>query len=289
MQSNKLLPEDFQSWNKKATALALATTAISGLPKVESASHFTETDFIALRAYWPEREDITQCPFFKEDPDLRVRANHKLKSIPGFKAFVKDMANSKKGYNSRLSQFVLVKDSWSQLLDLKDDTAEESEPVVRRSSRLAVTGKRKRSFVSQGSAFDAATGTTQSPPSEPSVFTADGDKDPPSDQRTHDEEIVNVALLELLRALTLPVTTTCRWTVARAPFNKAQFGENSFTARVDGFLYGSERRHVFAIAEVKPRTRDRNKRPQAYWQHTAEMVAWILHEQKPENKVCPHT
>jgi hypothetical protein len=45
---------------------------------------------------------------------------------------------------------------------------------------------------------------------------------------------------------------------------------------------------IFAIAEVKPKVRNRVKWPELLWQETAEMVSWILHDDKEARETPDH-
>ena len=53
-----------------------------------------------------------------------------------------------------------------------------------------------------------------------------------------------------------------------------------------GLFFGTEDEasDIFAIAEVKPKHRDTDSRPEVLWQEACEMVAWISHEIKNETR-----
>lgn len=105
-------------------------------------------------------------------------------------------------------------------------------------------------------------------------------------QPTKDEQLVNDALLLFLKALLVYQSIIrCQWESDRSPFYKAIFGDNSMTARTDGYLGANGK--VFAIVEVKPNIRDRERRPELLWQETGEMIAWLMHDANNKRKCEP--
>jgi hypothetical protein len=96
--------------------------------------------------------------------------------------------------------------------------------------------------------------------------------------RKLDEEVVNVGLVLLLNALAIKipnVTTTC--SPERAALS-ARFMQDEYEARTDGVLLHRDRT-VQAILEVKPKPREM-LRPHIQMQESAEMVAWIMNDQR---------
>ncbi|KAI1824096.1 hypothetical protein F4861DRAFT_539412 [Xylaria intraflava] len=89
-----------------------------------------------------------------------------------------------------------------------------------------------------------------------------------------DEQIVNVALILYLNALTLCSEAQGEWTPHRKGFVlKSQEGEKVYEARVDGYLHSSNQ-DVQAIVEVKACHRHA-KTTQIQMQEAGEMAAWI--------------
>ncbi|KAH8812449.1 hypothetical protein F5884DRAFT_785402 [Xylogone sp. PMI_703] len=91
---------------------------------------------------------------------------------------------------------------------------------------------------------------------------------------TRDEQIVNMALILLLNALTIHFPIPSHWT----PHGKAfivEFLKSSFEARVDGYLGEGKSEDPLAIIEVKSsiRTDHSNK---VRMQEVAQMVGWIF-------------
>ncbi|KAJ6036219.1 hypothetical protein N7540_000498 [Penicillium herquei] len=92
--------------------------------------------------------------------------------------------------------------------------------------------------------------------------------------QTEDEQIINIALVDFLNALTIHFPQANDWSIHRKSF-KATFLNASFEARTDGYLEGhSKGKKVRALLEVKPMHR-KTKRAPIQMQEAAQMVAWI--------------
>jgi hypothetical protein len=93
-----------------------------------------------------------------------------------------------------------------------------------------------------------------------------------------DEQIVNVALIVFLNALTINCPeVTGNWTLHRKPmvFKSAENGQKVYGARTDGFLRKrSIREDILAILEVKPILRS-SKGDGIRIQEGGQMAAWI--------------
>lgn len=103
--------------------------------------------------------------------------------------------------------------------------------------------------------------------------------DLPPPRRKLDEEVVNIGLVNLLNALAIKtsnVTTTCS---PEPVALSARFMQDGYEARTDGALLYRDRT-VQAILEVKPGCRQR-LRPHIQMQESAEMVAWIMNDDRP--------
>ncbi|KAJ5254666.1 hypothetical protein N7505_011875 [Penicillium chrysogenum] len=158
----------------------------------------------------------------------------------------------------------------------------ESVAVIRRSPRNHQSNAPPTSSTATDS--DVSMADTLTNNSGSTSHTAAADSNLPFGP-TKDEQIVNDALVLFLRAVTIfPSELRCEWYSARSPFNTASFGNNSMTARTDGYLEANG--EVFSIVEVKPQIRDRVKRPEVMWQETSEMVVWIMHDEK-NSRQCP--
>lgn len=103
----------------------------------------------------------------------------------------------------------------------------------------------------------------------------------PFHQATMDEQIVNMALVNYLNALSVHCKSVKgKWSIHRYPFQVYAPDHKIYEARVDGYLrYEKEKMEIRAIAEVKPGIRYRTKtyRWAIQMQETAQMAAWISH------------
>ena len=121
--------------------------------------------------------------------------------------------------------------------------------------------------------------TPESSSSEASEYLspAFGNADlPPAD----DEQIVNTALLLLLRAMTMHFDVPALWSLKRRVFHFGEDKAKVFAAIVDGYL-SSHNDALKAIIEVKPFTRG-NDRKGICMQEAAQMAAWISSDPNPE-------
>ncbi|PYI12398.1 hypothetical protein BO78DRAFT_412610 [Aspergillus sclerotiicarbonarius CBS 121057] len=91
--------------------------------------------------------------------------------------------------------------------------------------------------------------------------------------RSKDEQIVNTALVNFLKALTAHFDLSSDWTIHRKAF-KAKFHNTEYEARLDGYLGGKASGEVRALIEVKSALR-RMKSVPIRIQESAQMVAWI--------------
>jgi hypothetical protein len=127
-------------------------------------------------------------------------------------------------------------------------------------------------------------GTSSDHNSVPSVHTAASDSELPV-PAAEDEEIVNMAINSFLMAIQSKFhDQSLQWSVARDPFREINFGRKIMTARTDGFLKATNSSKIFAIIEAKADVRSRQAKPQVFWQETAEMVAWLMYDEKQGHK-----
>ena len=117
---------------------------------------------------------------------------------------------------------------------------------------------------------------------ESSLFISPNPKqDPGYDQPeppTEDEQIVNMALVAFLNAITVHLVRDVEWSLKRESFFVQQEGVRVFEARVDGVLRRrSNRKTVLAILEVKPYKRVASPKVTASirMQEAAQMACWI--------------
>ena len=91
---------------------------------------------------------------------------------------------------------------------------------------------------------------------------------------TKDEQIVNLALVLFLKAVTVHFVGSANWSIQRMAFHVADKEDKKFQARVDGVLLYRYDDRVVAILEVKPFVRGK-KEAAIQRQEAAQMAAWI--------------
>ncbi|KAJ5121095.1 uncharacterized protein N7515_009056 [Penicillium bovifimosum] len=212
------------------------------------------------------------------DLNLHKKTSETLRNFPEWKAYLDRFGNpDDTGVAHReLGCFLIVKEA-QQKVPMKParwTTSLESDSVAMEQS-LATTRQRREiprpSYVSMASGSDS-----QSPlHSQSGISAAASDWSTSSSAAvqvpTKDEQIVNDALLLLLRALLIYVPEArdvrCQWEVDRSAFDAND--------------------EVFAIAEVKPNARSRKRRPEVPWQETGEMIAWLMHDVRKKRERPP--
>ena len=283
--SKHKVPETTSEWGKRARELGLENTALHQLPCVHSASQLGEKDLICMRAYWPERKTREDFPFPREfDDHVAQTAVTVAGDFPDLRTYLNHLKRGTRSPVDRnMGAFSLVMQSQLQIPLVRPPGFEkrESVAVIRRSPRNHQSNAPPTSSTATDSDVSMADNSTSD--SGSTHHTAVADSNLPIGP-TKDERIVKDALLLFLRAVTFASELRCEWYSAGSPFDAASFGNNSMTARTDGYLEANG--EVFAIVEVKPQIRDRIKRPEVLWQETSEMAVWIMHDDK-NSRQCP--
>lgn len=102
----------------------------------------------------------------------------------------------------------------------------------------------------------------------------------PDDQytKTIDEQIVNTALINFLRAITENFSDIAHyWTIHRNALHATVKGRELYEARTDGYLSDKSGTSIRALVEVKAAIRS-SKLVDIFMQESAQMVAWILNQ-----------
>jgi hypothetical protein len=95
--------------------------------------------------------------------------------------------------------------------------------------------------------------------------------DPALVKPANDEQIVNIALISFLQALTIfHEDVRADWAIDRKVFRFS----DKFEARTDGLLRSGRNEYPLAILEVKPYVRKSNIK-QVQMQESAQMASWI--------------
>ncbi|KAJ5508534.1 hypothetical protein N7527_010677 [Penicillium freii] len=299
------LPRNVSDWTKAAEREGVLSKTLSTLDALPSASKMSIKEYLAMRVLRPRRMKAEKIPVNKA---LEDRTEEILSGFHAFEHYIAHIAESKKSVgkeDGNLGAFQLARDSQLQALGHKvnaSDLTPTAPPIFRpRSSQDPSSQPDSQSQPAAGSTTHLAVSGAAEAPSpaaaapSPSSFAL-GTSGPSGTATTYaswmipsrskDEQIVNEALTELLRALTLNIPDiACRWTSARRPFATLQFGQNELTACTDGSLEGIVVDETFAIVEAKAASRDRRRQPLVLWQEAAEMVAWIVTD--TNSRQCP--
>ncbi|KAJ5833981.1 hypothetical protein N7447_000007 [Penicillium robsamsonii] len=290
------LPKNVSDWKIAAEKEGVLSLTLSTLDVLPSASKMSIREYLAMRVLRPRRLKAEKIPVKKA---LEDRTEKILSGFNAFESYIAYITESKKSVGKEdrnLGAFQLVRDSQLQALGHKanvSDLTPTAPPIFRpRSSQDPSSQPGSQSRPAAGSTTHlAVSGATEAP--RPTAAAPSPCQLPLSTSgqsgtattyaswivpsRSKDEQIVNEALTELLRALTLNIPDiACRWTSARRPFATLQFAQNELTACTDGYLEGIVVDETFAIVEAKAASRDRKHQPLVLWQEAAEMVAWIM-------------
>ncbi|KAJ5812433.1 hypothetical protein N7474_008734 [Penicillium riverlandense] len=273
------LPRNMSEWRKLAQSKGLEHSSIRHARQLNSASKLRIEDYIRMRVIWPRRKQARNFP--------RLINSNKVKEIlSGYKefaAYLKGIGRTRTHEQlMEMGMFQLVRDSQLEVQNL-DSTAPESSAVTFTHSQTVTQIPQSAHSDSSGPVDMILSITTSNLPDHDTEL-----EDSPI-EHTNDEQIVNEAMLEFLKAITMTIKgCLCKWTPGRAPFESMNFGKDTMTARTDGFLRAFDRKlipDVFAIVEVKCQSRSRNK-PSVFWQESAEMMAWMVHATMEGNRKC---
>ncbi|KAJ5138910.1 uncharacterized protein N7515_003758 [Penicillium bovifimosum] len=299
------LPKNVSEWTAAAEKEGVLDKTLSAFDALPSPSKMTIKEYLAMRVLRPSRKKADKIPVNKA---LEDRTQDMLSGFHAFDHYIAHIAEAKKSLgkgDGNIGAFQLARDSQLQALGHKanaSDLARTAPPIFRpRSSQDPSSQPDSRSQPAVGSSTHLAVSGAREAPSpaaaalSPSSFalSASGLSGTATTyaswivpSRSKDEQIVNEALTELLRALTLNIPDiACRWTSARRPFATLQFGQVELTACTDGYLEGIGVDETFAIVEAKAAGRDRRRQSLVLWQEAAEMVAWIMTD--TNSRQCP--
>jgi hypothetical protein len=307
------VPGSPAEWKKYAMDHKLAGGSIFDLDKYASASKISEKQFLCLRVLWTKN----QAKFLANDDNRRtwlgdvhyLEARHLLLSLPSWQAYLDIVGESGERVLQRafpdIGTFSLVRYHQERVRRYPENEnfISKFSPVAHRTRsrftsllRKAIDTPTPKSRIHTEEIDPFVTPLKQS--LEAFSFSSD-DSSPVPHQSTRtdvpdsaspvgkdiiaqhppadDEQIVNVALVLLLNAVTMHFVPNADWTFHRKAF---QIGDKKsgkgFEAKVDGFLRRLSDDKVMAILEVKPCVRGRQP-VRIRMQESAQMAAWISH------------
>lgn len=92
--------------------------------------------------------------------------------------------------------------------------------------------------------------------------------------KSQDEQIVNTALINFLKAITAHFPVSSDWSIHRKAL-AAKFASTEYEAKLDGYLKGKVHGEVRGLIEVKSAARKQDPF-EVRMQESAQMVAWLL-------------
>ncbi|KAJ5819122.1 hypothetical protein N7474_004713 [Penicillium riverlandense] len=264
---SSLLPPIESPWKARIQSNKLINPTIHTLSPMKSGSKLGEEQFLQLRVLWPPLIVIDD---FEVGPKrFKVKADDVMKELVPFAAYLKHIQGNK----THIQPY--KKGRWADNRGVEFRDVRPQRNIARPDYAESDSLSRESSGPQDIQMRDSVSNTSAAAEMRDVRWTP-----------TRDEQIVNTALLEYLNALTVNIPEVqCDWSSARLAF-KAEFGQAHMEARTDGFLKGEGMEEAFAILEVKPRVRDREGDPAIQYQESAQMVGWILHDEKNTRKVA---
>lgn len=307
------LPYSPGMWKAHAIGNKLTRGSIFDLDKYSSASKIGYKQFLCLRALWITK----QAKFLANDDIRRtwlrdtdyLKAKDLLPSLAHWQAYLDPCEVSAEELRQAafpdIGTFSLVRYLQASVLSYpqNEDFTPKFSPVAHRTRSKLIGPLRKvidtptrkpnvrteerdpfvtplnqrlesLSFSDDDSSLVAQQSTGTDVPDSASPVSKDiMAQYPPA----NDEQIVNVALVLLLNAVTIHFVPNADWTLHRRAF---QIGNKKsgkgFEARVDGFLRRLSDDKIMAILEVKPCVRQK-QRASIRMQESAQIAAWISH------------
>ena len=301
-----VLPRNKEEWEDE-TEERPSARSLHSLHAVNSASKIGDEQFLALRTLWPEEKTPQTVHKYLSGMPLQghlTRASKRLAGNSGWQHYLSAIGEelNDEGISEALGAFSLVLHHQNEIIaHIVAAPPEESVKVVFspvRTRSQTVVAQQLNPIddlivrTAQISMFQRVTQTPQEE-IEHSQGSLDTTKSSVRQEAQSireeegrriisapaDEQIVNVALIDLLQALSVHRVSEYGWTLERKSF-KLYCGPsnvNVFTAHVDGHLCNMNvRGSSFAIIEVKSHQRSLDQSIKR--QESAEMACWIASE-----------
>ncbi|KAL2817284.1 hypothetical protein BDW59DRAFT_175528 [Aspergillus cavernicola] len=268
------LPESIDEWTVAVAHENLTSVSIHDMSLV-SASKFGLSEFLPLRVIW---RAVESTKFKGGDYELdhwMDDAKKYLKTYPSWSVYQQSFRLNKQPGEGN---FYLAK------LFQMDAAAVQSKEIT---NNVVFSPIKTRSMMK--AAHDHYATPTKSrnlagdPASDSSIFqdipSTRGSRGPEElwkqlYPKAEDEQIVNTALVNFLRAITTPIPSIkSDWTIHRKSF-KATFNDAEYEARTDGYLRGKDSSEARVLIEVKAPLRV-HKMSEIRMQESAQTVAWL--------------
>ncbi|OJJ07604.1 hypothetical protein ASPVEDRAFT_33809 [Aspergillus versicolor CBS 583.65] len=275
------IPESISQWKKQAESLRVQNTSINQMETLQSGSRVVNEQHLSFRVVWPTCKSIKKIQIPNQ-----AKAREILKKMAGFKNFLDHIADrNDDSPRHTLGTFQLVREAQIQAGNWMPPQPKEAQGQSQIfMSQPTPTGTRQRSMsaASHPSAVAASIASLES-------LGSNNDYHNQLWERTNDGQIVNEALLLFLRAFTInTLGSRCSWSSERLAF-KIKYHRAEMESRRDGYLglCGHDKnKEAFVILEAKGQGRTRKGAGMSvYKQESAEMVNWIMHDEKTPRQV----
>lgn len=285
-------PKDKRQWAKHMEAQGLTGQTMHG-QAFNSASKFTWKSFLTLRILrQPVKPRYFNFDTVGLDQGLIAKADERLRSYGSWKSYRESFARQK----PKEGNFFLAKLFQDQTMTIKSDGVSSS--ISRRETRSMTQGEEDRQeppqtptksggMITGEAAFATIEGAVRSVEGGEAFFTPSipgsnvSSEYTPDDEQytmTIDEQIVNTALLNFLKAITESFSDiTHHWAIHRNALHATVNERELYEARTDGYLSGNSGSSIRALVEVKAAVRSK-KVDEIFMQESAQMVAWILNQ-----------
>ena len=310
------LPTTPGKWRKQIAKAGLQGQSIFDLGAYNSGSDITHDQFLLLRVLWHKKDQHE----FSENvldwiPNEKFKeAKQLLSGMGSWQKYLKSFNQTAAELNQQtlpdLGTFSLVRDSQCEVERIDKDNSTESSKFTPIAQRVRDRRALQNRLQDPSTPTPAQRFSYRIPkalmelddelnkldlndtPSLPeSSVTIESDILSPfspaaaaSFPPTKDEQIVNLALVLLLKAVTVHFVGRANWSIQRMAFHVADKGDKKFQARVDGVLLHRYDNRVVAILEVKPFVRGK-KEAAIQRQEAAQMAAWISSSSEDEAEV----
>lgn len=294
------LPGNLAEWRQQRKALNSDNVDIHTLKAPNSASELKHEQFLTFKAIWADQKQTQMEKYLKEigfSQQVFDDTTLAMKKRVGWTLYLDAIKANKdatadgrprpwtqySNFPESFGVYSVVLQDQLVILDLDEDPAHTD------STKVAVTPKPRRDnkfveklrLVKPKQSYQDANET----PRQMSLFdalvviSANKNDYEGKFEDAKDEQIVNCALVNLLKALWIHEDRNSEWTVERKEFKFLSQGTGAgFIARTDGHLQVGNK--SAAILEVKARARPRNDLVdhKIQMQESAQMALWIAQE-----------
>ncbi|KAJ5081461.1 hypothetical protein NUU61_009725 [Penicillium alfredii] len=288
------LPSKEAEWHHRVAEFQLTGETIHNA-KLKSASTIDETQYLLLRVLWIESAAFQLDLNRFELADWKKKADSLLGGFASWHNYRQSFSGTP--IDIPEGTFAVARKYQLQAAQATDKILRPSVELSPRQTRSMTARLARQLAQAHLETPTKSTGNPKYPRDDDSEIDEDsGDEEEEEEEetpfyspgageirtlmypQTKDEQIVNIALVDFLNALTMHFRSANDWSIHRVAF-KATFTHASFEARTDGYLEDSKKDgKARALIEVKPMIRADKIKP-IRMQEAAQMAAWIKYDQ----------